>query len=264
MGREEQIINERLRKINELKSQGINPYPYNFEKKDSSQEIIEKASKLKSGEKSKYSAETAGRIIGIRDFGKISFGVLQDSQGKVQIVFQDGETPKKTKELFKKYVDSGDFVGISGVISKTQKGEPSVLVKNLIILSKSTKPLPEKWHGLQDKEERYRKRYLDLIMQPEVKEVFNKREQIISSIREFLKSKQFNELDTPYLQTLYGGANARPFETHLNSLDIKLFLAISPELYLKRLIVGGYEKVFTIARNFRNEGIDRWHNPEFT
>ena len=140
----------------------------------------------------------------------------------------------------------------------------SILIKKLEILAKSVLPLPEKWHGLQDKEERYRKRYLDLVMNPQIKEVFEKREKITDSIRDFLKKRNFNEVDTPYLQTIYGGANAKPFKTHLNYLDIDLFLSISPELYLKRLIVGGYEKVFTIARNFRNEGIDRWHNPEFT
>jgi len=150
------------------------------------------------------------------------------------------------------------------MIFRSDRGELSVLAKKVEILSKSILPLPEKWHGLQDKEERYRKRYLDLIMNPEAKEVLDKREKIIDAIREFMKAKKFNEVETPLLQTIYGGANARPFKTHLNTLDIDLFLAISPELYLKRLIVGGYDKVFTIARNFRNEGIDRWHNPEFT
>jgi lysyl-tRNA synthetase class 2 len=145
-----------------------------------------------------------------------------------------------------------------------KRGELSILLNKVEILSKALLPLPDKWHGLEDKEERYRRRYLDLVMSPDVRAVFDKREKILDSIREFLKSKQFKEVDTPYLQTLYGGAAARPFKTHLNALDIPLFLAISPELYLKRLIVGGYEKVFTIARNFRNEGIDKWHNPEFT
>ena len=165
---------------------------------------------------------------------------------------------------FKKYIDTGDFIGASGIIMKTKRGEVSVLVKNLEILSKSLLPLPEKWHGIQDKEERYRKRYLDLIMNPSVKDVFDKRTKIIEAIREFLKSKDMIEVETPYLQSVYGGASAKPFKTKLNTLDMDLFLSISPELYLKRLIVGGYDKVFTISRNFRNEGIDRWHNPEFT
>jgi len=264
MGRKEQITNERLRKIGELKEQGIEPYPHSYEVKNYSSDLKEKHTKLKNGEKSKSKAKIAGRIMSSRDFGKISFGVLQDSQGQIQITLQKGETPEETMKLFKKYIDSGDFVGVEGPVIKTQRGEISILVKDLQILSKSISPLPEKWHGLQDKEERYRKRYLDLLMNPEVKEVLDKREKIINAIREFMQNKKFNEVDTPYLQSIYGGAAAEPFKTHLNALDMDLFLAISPELYLKRLIVGGYDKVFTIARNFRNEGIDRWHNPEFT
>ncbi len=255
MGREEQIIKERLRKISELKEQGINPYPYKFDKKNSILECL----KIKNGK-----VKTAGRLMAKRELGKIIFSRIRDFSGEIQIVFQEKETPKKFFDLFKKYVDTGDFLGVEGKIYKTKTGEHSILIKNIEILSKSILPLPEKWHGLQDKEERYRRRYLDLIMNKEVKEVFDKREKIIDVIKEFLKKKCFNEIDTPYLQTIYGGASATPFKTHLNTLDIDLFLAISPELYLKRLIVGGYDKVFTIARNFRNEGIDRWHNPEFT
>jgi lysyl-tRNA synthetase, class II len=264
MGREEQIVGERLRKIKGLRELGINPYPYSYGKKNSTKELQEKFSKLKNEEKSNSSVKTAGRLMSFRDLGKIAFGTLRDGSGKIQIVLQEPETPEKIREMFKKFVDSGDYIGVEGSIFRTKRGELSILVKKLEILSKSTKPLPEKWHGLQDKEERYRKRYLDLIMNPEVKEVFEKREKILDCIREFMKQRGFNEVDTPYLQTIYGGASARPFMTHLNELDIDLFLAISPELYLKRLIVGGYERVFTIARNFRNEGIDRWHNPEFT
>ena len=255
MGREEQIVKERLRKIDELKRQGINPYPYKFDKKNSISECL----KIKNGK-----VKTAGRLMAKREFGKIIFARIRDFSGEIQIVFQEKETPKKFFDLFRKYADTGDFLGVEGKIYKTKTGEHSILAKNIEILSKSILPLPEKWHGLQDKEERYRRRYLDLIMNKEVKEVFDKREKIIDVIREFLKKKGFNEIDTPYLQTIYGGAKATPFKTHLNSLDIDLYLAISPELYLKRLIVGGYDKVFTIARNFRNEGIDRWHNPEFT
>ncbi len=256
MGREEQIIHEREKKIDELKKIGIDPYPHHFHKKHSTSFC----SKSNLG----ASVETAGRVITTRDFGKIAFAKIRDSEGEIQVVFQEGETPDEFRDLFKKYIDMGDFIGVEGKIIKTKTGEISILVRNLKILSKSILPLPSKWHGLQDKEERYRKRYLDLIMNPEVKEVLDKREKIIDAIREYLIKKGFQEVETPYLQTIYGGANARPFKTHLNALDIDLFLAISPELYLKRLIVGGYEKVFTIARNFRNEGIDRWHNPEFT
>ena len=256
MGREEQIIGERLRKIDELRKSGVNPYPHNFDKKNSIGECL----KAKMGAKVK----TAGRLMNNRDLGKISFSRLRDSSGEIQIVFQDGESPKKSFDLFKKYIDAGDFAGVSGKIFKTKTKETSILVEDVELLSKSTLPLPAKWQGLQDKEERYRKRYLDLIMNPGVKEVFDKREKIFSAIREFLVKDGFHEVETPYIQTIYGGASAKPFKTHLNALDVDLFLSISPELYLKRLIVGGYEKVFTIARNFRNEGIDRWHNPEFT
>ncbi len=256
MGREEQIINERLRKIEELKKEGINPYPNKYNKKQTCLEC----SKLKIGSKVK----TAGRLMTKRDLGKIAFCVLKDGTGKIQIVLQEKETPEKIREFFKKYVDSGDFIGVEGQIIKTKTGEISILVNKVEILAKAILPLPEKWHGLQDKEERYRKRYLDLVMNPEVKEIFEKREKIIDTIREFLKKRKFIEVETPTLQSIYGGASANPFTTHLNALDINLFLSISPELYLKRLIVGGFDNVFTIGKNFRNEGIDAFHNPEFT
>jgi len=264
MGREELIVGERLKKLEALKASGIDPYPYSYDKKDDASALQAKYVKLKPEAKAKYKAKIAGRLLNVRDLGKIAFGVLQDGNGKIQVVLQDDETPKKSREFFKKYIDSGDYIGVEGEVFRTKRGELSILVDKVELLSKSILPLPEKWHGLQDKEERYRKRYLDLVMNPEVKEVFVKREKIIDSIREFLKSRGFIEVDTPYLQTVYGGAAARPFKTHLNALNIDLFLAISPELHLKRLTVGGMDRVFTIARNFRNEGIDKWHNPEFT
>jgi lysyl-tRNA synthetase class 2 len=256
MGREEEIIKERLKKLEELKNNGINPYPYKFDKKNDISECL--ASKLKT------KVRTAGRIITKRDLGKIAFINLRDSTGMIQLVLQENETPKENFDFFKKYLDVGDFIGIDGEVFKTKTGQISILVKRSELLSKSILPLPEKFHGLQDVEERYRKRYLDLMINPEVKEVFLKREKILDAIRELMKKKGFVEVDTPYLQTVYGGAAAKPFKTHLNALNTDLFLAISPELYLKRLIIGGFEKVFTIARNFRNEGIDKWHNPEFT
>jgi len=191
------------------------------------------------------------------------FGV-QDYSGRIQIVLQEGETPGKVKDFFKKYIDSGDFIGVEGKLFKTQKGEPSILIKKAEILTKAIRPLPEKWHGLQDKEERYRKRYLDLTMQPEVKKVFDKRAKVVSSMREFLMKKGYVEVDTPVLQPIYGGTSARPFETELNALKMKVFLRISNEMYLKRLIAGGYEKIFEFSKDFRNEGIDATHSPEFT
>lgn len=264
MSRQDEITNERLKKIKELRAQKINPYPYSYDVKNSALELQENFKKLKNEEITKEHAKIAGRIMAVRDLGKIIFAVLQDGSGKIQITLQEKETPDELIKFFKKYVDAGDFIGVEGVILRTKRGELSILAKKVEILSKSILSLPEKWHGLQDKEERYRKRYLDLLMNPEVKDVFIKREKIIDAVREFLKSKGFIEVDTPYLQTVYGGAEARPFKTHLNALNMDLFLAISPELYLKRLTVSGIDKVFTIARNFRNEGIDKWHNPEFT
>ncbi|MGC9309453.1 MAG: lysine--tRNA ligase [Candidatus Nanoarchaeia archaeon] len=260
-GREEEIIKEKIRKLNELRQEGIEPYPHKFDKKHYLNQLREKYKNIK---QAAGKVKTAGRVMTIRDIGKIAFLQLRDATGDMQVVLQEGKTPEKIINFFKKYIDAGDFIGVEGSMFKTKRGELSILAKDIKLLSKSIKPLPSKWHGLQDKEERYRKRYLDLIMNPHVRAVFDKREQILDAIREFFKKKGFKEVDTPYLQTIYGGASAKPFKTHLNALDMDLFLAISPELYLKRLIVGGYDKVFTIARNFRNEGIDRWHNPEFT
>ncbi|MGV8130772.1 MAG: lysine--tRNA ligase [Candidatus Pacearchaeota archaeon] len=264
MGREELIIEERLKKLHALKANGINPYPQIFEVKDYSSDLQEAHKSLKPGAKSKKKVVVAGRLMSIRDFGKIAFGVLRDRKGKIQITLQAGVTPDESRELFKRYIDSGDIVGIEGTIWRTERGELSVVVQNLTLLTKSILPLPEKWHGLQDKEERYRKRYLDLIINDDVKKVFIIREKIVSTLRDLLREKEFIEVETPALQSMYGGASAAPFTTHLNALDIDLYLSISPELYLKRLVVGGLDRVFTICKNFRNEGIDHQHNPEFT
>ncbi|PIU75605.1 lysine--tRNA ligase [Candidatus Pacearchaeota archaeon CG06_land_8_20_14_3_00_35_12] len=263
MAREEEIINSRLKKLEELKKQKINPYAYSFNKEKDTVELQEEFKNLKSGSETKNKVKIAGRIKIIRDIGKLIFADLQDGSGRIQLQLQEEEN-KKALKFFKDFVDAGDFVGVEGNIIRTKRGELSVLVEKVELLAKAIKPLPEKWHGLQDKEERYRKRYLDLIMSPEVKEVFIKRATIIDEIRKYLKEKEFLEVETPALQSIYGGASARPFKTHLNALKIDLFLAISPELYLKRLVVGGFEKVFTISKNFRNEGIDAFHNPEFT
>ncbi len=256
MGREEEIIKERERKIQELKKQKINPYAYRFDKKDS----VEKALKSKQGTPIK----TAGRIMTKREIGKIAFSVIQDFTGKIQLVFQEEETSGKDFDFFSKYIDTGDIVGVEGRIFKTKTGEHSILVKNLVLLTKSILPLPDKWHGLQDKEERYRKRYLDLIMNPEIKKVFEVRRKVFEGIREFMGKHGFVEVETPILQPIYGGASARPFSSELNALKMKVYMRISNELYLKRLIVGGYERIFEFSQDFRNEGIDKYHNPEFT
>lgn len=256
MGREEEIVKERLKKLDELKRKGINPYPQKFEKKQTVSECLD----LTLGKKVK----TAGRLMTKRDIGRIAFCDLIDSTGKIQIVLQERETPEKTREFFRDYIDAGDIIGVEGKTIKTKTGQKSILVENIELLTKSVLPLPDKWHGLQDKEERYRKRYLDLIMDPQVKDVFIKKDKVIESIREFLKKRGYTEVSTPVLQPIYGGASAKPFESKLNALDMKVYMRISNELYLKRLIVGGFEKVFEFSVDFRNEGIDRSHNPEFT
>ena len=257
MGREEQIISERIKKLNELKKSGINPYPSKFEGK---QDI----SLVKSFSEGKE-VKIAGRIVSYRDLGKIAFVKLRDFSGDIQIVFQDGETPVKTFEFFKKYIDSGDFVGVGGKTFKTKTGEFSVLVKNLELLSKSILPLPDKWHGLVNEEDRYRKRYLDFILNPELKDLFYKKFIFWKSVREFLLSKSFIEIETPVLENTTGGADARPFATHHNNLDIDVYLRISMgELWQKRLMVAGFEKTFEIGRQFRNEGSSPEHLQDYS
>jgi len=264
MTREEEMLKERIKKIDELKKLKIETYPYSFDQKDHADELQKKYSNIKPEEKTKEKAIVAGRLTTIRLMGKINFATLQDASGKIQIVIQEDEIGKEELDFFAKYIDSGDFVGVEGTVFRTKRGELSILAKKITLLTKSVLPLPEKWHGLEDKEERYRKRYLDLIANPEVKKTFEIRTKIIQAIREYLNSKGFIEVETPLLQPVYGGAEAKPFMTHLNELNIDMFMSISPELYLKRLLVGGFEKIYTICKNFRNEGIDKSHNPEFT
>ncbi|PJE81265.1 lysine--tRNA ligase [Candidatus Pacearchaeota archaeon CG10_big_fil_rev_8_21_14_0_10_32_42] len=267
MGREEQIVEERIKKINELRKSGINPYPDKFvhhEKKRFSFEIKENYSKLKSEEISKSSEVVAGRVMTKRDFGKISFATVQDLKGTIQIVFQDGKTPERIVELFKK-TDSGDIVGAKGHPMKTKTGEISILVKEFYILTKSVLPLPDKHKGLQDEEEKLRKRYLDVIMNEDVKEIFVKKQIFWSTMRNFLNKKGFLEFETPVLENSAGGAAATPFKTHHNALDLPVYLRISMgELWQKKLLVAGYEKTFEIGRQFRNEGMDAEHLQDYT
>jgi len=262
MGREDQIIEERLKKLKELRKDGINPYPNKFDVRNNSQELQEKYAKLKAEEYTKDNVKIAGRLITFRDLGKIAFGVLQDGSGKIQIVLQDGETSNKIFEFFKKYIDTGDFLGIEGTIFRTKRGELSVLLKKAELLTKSMLPLPEKFHGLQDEEERYRKRYLDMLSNPDVKKVFEARMKILDVMRAFMKKHKFAEVETPLLQSVYGGANAKPFMTHCDAFNSEVFLSIAPELYLKKALVGGFDRVYEITKKFRNEGVDRSHNPE--
>jgi lysyl-tRNA synthetase, class II len=265
MGRQEQIIAERIKKINALKNEGINPYPHNYEVKNYSSELQIQHNKLKKGTSSKSKAKIAGRLISYRDFGKIAFGVIQDSQGRIQITLQKPHTPEKITKFFKKFIDTGDILGIEGTILRTDRGELSVLVKNASLLSKSILPLPEKWHGLQDDEEKLRKRYLDFIMNPEITELFIKRFKFWKATREYLMGNGFIEVETPVLETTPGGADARPFSTHHNALDMEVYLRISMgELWQKRLMVAGLEKTFEIGRQFRNEGMSSEHLQDYS
>ena len=262
MAREDEIKKERLKKIQELKKENIKAYSYSYDVKDSAIDLQEKYQKLKDGQTTKVKAKIAGRVMIVRDLGKIGFINLQDSTGKIQIVLQKDKTPKNTLDFFKKYVDSGDFIGVEGIIMKTQRGELSILTDKIELLSKALLPLPEKWHGLKDKEERYRKRYLDLIMNPDVRKVFETRALILKVMRDFMEKHGFLEVETPLLQSVYGGAAAKPFKTHCDAYDSDLFLSIAPELYLKKALVGGLGSVYEITKKFRNEGIDRNHSPE--
>lgn len=255
----ENLRQVRIEKLEKIKKLGINPYPSKFEGREEIGKVREKELGAK--------ARIAGRIMGWREHGKISFADLRDESSQIQLVFKSGHLPSaswRTTNHLLELLDIGDFIGVEGPLFKTDAGELSVEVTELTLLTKSLRPLPSSWHGLKDIEERYRKRYLDLIMNPEVKKVFEDRAKIISAMRKFLDQKGFLEVETPTLQPIYGGAMARPFVTHHQSLDIDLYLRIADELYLKRLIAGGFEKVYEICKDFRNEGIDREHNPEFT
>jgi len=262
MGREEQIISERKRKINELRSQNIEPYSYKFEDKTNCRELQEKYKKIKKGEKTHAKYRAAGRLLIKRDLGKISFGKIQDITGNIQIVLQEKETPDKTRQFFKKYIDAGDFIGVEGTIFRTERGELSILAKKIELLSKAIKPLPEKFHGLKDEEEKYRKRYLDMAINEDVRNIFLTRSKILEAMREFMAAENFIEIETPLLQGIYGGAAAEPFKTHSAAYNSNLYLSIAPELYLKKALVGGFDKVYEITKKFRNEGVDRSHNPE--
>src|SRR3989338_477361 len=259
---EEQLIKQRMDKLNKIRKLGINPYPYKFDVKNFSNDVLREYSKLKEGGKSNNKVTLAGRIITLRPMGKIAFGHLQDQKGKIQFFINDKEIGKKEFELFN-LLDLGDIIGVQGTIFRTKAGEITILVKKLELLTKSLRPLPDKWHGLKDIEERYRRRYVDLIVNPEVKDIFIKKFKIINSIKESLNKEDYIEVDTPVIQPIYGGAAAKPFKTYVNDLKRDAFLRISDELYLKRLIVGGFDRVYELSKDFRNESIDSTHNPEF-
>jgi len=271
----EGIKQGRLQKLENLKKAGINPYPAHVLRTNTNQEVLDNFDKLakpaKGGSASGGKKITlVGRVRAIRGHGGSTFFNIEDGStslttgAEIQAYLKKDEVGDKEYDLFINNIDIGDFVELNGTLFKTHKGEKTLLVKKWRILTKSLMPMPSEWYGLEDVEERFRKRYLDLVLNKDVRDKFKKRSEIISKIRKYLDENGFLEVETPILQTMAGGAKAKPFKTHLNALDIDLYLRIAPELYLKKLLVGGFEKVYELGRNFRNEGMDREHNPEFT
>ena len=257
----EELRKNRLKKLEEIKKRGINPYPSQTRITHKIKKILDSFDEF---EKNKTEVILGGRIRLMRIHGRSCFIHFEDESGRIQGYFREDILGSEQYRFFIHTFDVGDFIEIKGTLFYTKTKEKTILAKEFRILAKAIRPLPEKWHGLKDIEERYRKRYLDLLMNPEVKEVFRKRSQILRFLREYLDRHGFLEVETSILQPIYGGASARPFITHLNALDLDLYLRISDELYLKRLIVGGFDKVYEVSKDFRNEGIDRQHNPEFT
>ncbi len=268
---EAQLVAQRLQKLDSIREMGVEPYPYRFEVTHRSGEVRETFQALEQGGRD---VSVAGRLMARRDHGKSAFAELLDEMGRIQIYVRRDTVGERQFDLWK-LLDIGDFVGVEGPVFKTRTGEMTVKARGLELLSKAVRPLPVPKEEVKDgqrivhdafsdPELRYRRRYLDLMLNPDVKDVFRKRTATFSAIRNFFDARGFLEADTPVLQPLYGGASARPFTTHHHALDMKLYLRISNELYLKRLIVGGFERVYEFSRDFRNEGIDRTHNPEFT
>ena len=257
----EEIRKARLKKLEKLQAAGLSAYPGELKRTHTVSQLIGEFSTL---EKAKKEVIAVGRIKSLREHGGSTFFDIEDGTGAFQVYLKKDGIGESAYSLFLETFDIGDFAQVRGTLFSTKKGEKTLEAKDFTMLAKSLLLLPEKWHGLQDVEERYRKRYLDLLFNPEVKKKFEQRSKIVSSLREFLGKEGFMEVETPILQPLYGGAEAKPFTTHLNAFDMDMFLRIAPELYLKRLLVGGYEKVYEIGRIFRNEGVDRYHNPDFT
>lgn len=256
----EEIRQERLNKLETLKEQGINPYPANTRRDHSLLEIISQFSKL---EEDKTVVHLAGRIMSIRGQGAIIFITFFDGTASFQALFKRDEMDEPVFKLFSETADIGDFVEMEGILFTSSRGEKTLKVAGWSMLSKSLRPLPEKWHGLQDEEERFRRRYLDILTNPEVREMVEKRSKFWQTMREFLLARNFLEVDTPILENTAGGAEAKPFTTHHNALDLDVYLRISPELWLKRLMVAGLPKVFEIGRVFRNEGMDAEHAQDY-
>jgi lysyl-tRNA synthetase class 2 len=254
---------QRLEKIEAMRAGGQEPYPVRFERTATSADLHAEFAQLEAGQQTGREVAVAGRVLNLRRLGKLIFAVLQDGWGTVQL-FVDRKTLGDDRFEDFETVDSGDWVGCRGEVMTTRRGELSVRISSYQLLSKALRPLPEKWHGLQDKERRYRQRYLDLIVNEEARRVATVRAGVLSELRRQFETRGFLEVETPVLQSLAGGALARPFVTHHNALDIDMYLRIATELHLKRLVIGGFERVFELSRVFRNEGVDPTHNPEFT
>src|SRR5437773_3079355 len=265
MSSQDEQIQQRRANLKALEQLGVTIYPHRFDRRHTISELVDRY-----GDRDKEALEaervetvTSGRILAIRSFGKANFLVLSDGCAKVQVYLRQDSLPPLDFQIFK-LLDFGDWVGVEGHLFRTKTNEFTIWASRLHFLAKCLLPLPEKWHGLTDVEIRYRQRYLDLSVNPDSRRVFETRSRIVSAIREFMTARGYLEVETPMMQPIAGGAIARPFVTHHNALDMDLYLRVAPELYLKRLTVGGFEKVFEINRNFRNEGISTQHNPEFT
>ncbi|MBU1200840.1 lysine--tRNA ligase [Patescibacteria group bacterium] len=254
MSRLQDTKDQRLEKIEKLRKLGVNPFAHKFDKKH----LISKSRELLG-----TSTQTAGRVMSVRGHGALIFMDLVDETGKIQLILRQDNLNKKDGEIIS-LIDIGDIVGVSGKVIESKTEEISIDVNSFTLLTKSLRPLPSQWHGLKDIEERYRQRYVDLLINPDVRKVFDTRTRLLSYFRKYLDNHGFSEVETPILQPIYGGATAKPFTTFHNALKANFYLRIANELYLKRLIVGGYEKVYEVSKDFRNEGIDRQHNPEFT